>query len=60
MVSCPSVLSFPYTHHDAEVDCGPLANPINGIVDTSEGTMFGSTDMYCRGGVGRTASYVHW
>ena len=28
------------------VDCGSLENPINGLVDTSDGTTFGSTAMY--------------
>ena len=28
------------------VDCGPLSNPVNGVVDTSEGTTFGSTATY--------------
>ena len=28
------------------VDCGPLENPINGLVDTSAGTTFGSIATY--------------
>ena len=30
----------------AVVDCGPLENPINGLVDTSAGTTFGNTSTY--------------
>ena len=30
----------------AVVDCGPLEDPINGLVDTSAGTTFGSTAIY--------------
>ena len=33
-------------HYLAAVDCGALASPVNGIVDTSDGTTFGSTATY--------------
>ncbi len=38
-----------YLH--AVIDCGPLANPANGQVDTSSGTSLESTATYsCNGG----------